>query len=978
MNTPSEILTFDDIDSIFLEDEDIINQNIETGKWKLLIIDDEAEVHRVTKLVLNNFKFQEKSLEFISAYSAFDARKLLSIHDDIAVILLDVVMEEDDSGLKLVKYIREQLNNSLIRIILRTGQPGQAPEEKVILDYDINDYKEKTELTIQKLFSTIVTALRTYNHIYTIEKNRKGLNTLVDSFSHIFSLQSTKDFANEVLKQLWSILGIGTQLSQDTTYGLAVVKNTTGFKILSSIGEYGSYLHISKEECIPIEIIDKLNESYIVGKNIYSNQYLVLNIQGINGLQSLIYFYGSFNMGDLDKDLLNVFCSNITALNESIHNSILYKTEKDHRVFTETLYKLNMELTSTLEIREVLVRLLESIQSLVPYDRTAALIEKEKNFEVIINSFEEKLSNYSSVLNSKCYKVISKVARSRMPFLIKNTENFSLFRDPSCLGIESSSLIGVPIIYNMKLFAIIVLRRDISHPFNEQDVDIVKTLANQAGIAIENANLFQKIRNRNSKINNLLNNAGQGFLTFGKNLLVDEEYSSECVNIFGFEIDNYKISDLVFIQEDDKKYLEKILLKLLGNPSKLNIDLYFPLLPTEFRIGSKFIQAEFKLIDWISDDSCEKFMMILTDITERKMLEDKMAEEKLVLKMLSNAYSNEDSMRCQISDFYDFINHNLSELFQSNLPTEDLIYEVFRAIHTFKGIFSQLVMVHTVSTLNDIENTLSEYMKNNEDKNILSFQKLILSFELEKVLDKDLSILTNTLGNKFLNTKRTVSIEENKLLALELQAYSDLSPVNHNEILAKIRHLRYKPFKTILESYIGFVDDSAEKLGKSIHPLSIEGGSFEVDTKCYYNFSKSLVHIFKNILDHGIEYPSERSEACKPEIGTIKCIIEKTENIIGILISDDGRGIDLNQVKQKAIEKNMLSLEQTDKLCEEEAIALVFNNGISTLNSSTEFSGRGIGLSAVKNEIESLNGNIKITTRKGFGTQFHITLPIIE
>jgi diguanylate cyclase (GGDEF)-like protein/PAS domain S-box-containing protein len=130
--------------------------------WKILIADDEPDVHHVTRLALHGFQFADRGLELFNAYSMAEAQVILRAQKDIAVALLDVVMEYDDAGLRLVQYIRNDLKNKFIRIILRTGQPGQAPERHVITHYDINDYKAKTELTAQKLFSAMVTALRSY------------------------------------------------------------------------------------------------------------------------------------------------------------------------------------------------------------------------------------------------------------------------------------------------------------------------------------------------------------------------------------------------------------------------------------------------------------------------------------------------------------------------------------------------------------------------------------------------------------------------------------------------------------------------------------------------------------------------------------------------------------------------------------------------------------------------------------------------
>jgi len=141
-------------------------------KFKLLIVDDEQEIHVMTKLVLADYKYLDHGLEFISTYSGKEAKQILKSQDDIACCLLDVVMETKDAGLEVARFIREEMNNPRIRIVLRTGQPGKAPEKDVILNYDINDYKEKTELTTQKLFTTITTALRSYMHLVELdEKN---------------------------------------------------------------------------------------------------------------------------------------------------------------------------------------------------------------------------------------------------------------------------------------------------------------------------------------------------------------------------------------------------------------------------------------------------------------------------------------------------------------------------------------------------------------------------------------------------------------------------------------------------------------------------------------------------------------------------------------------------------------------------------------------------------------------------------------
>lgn len=173
------------------------------GSWKILIVDDEIEVHEVTKLVLSDVTFENKSLTFISAYSAEEAKQLIRSHPDIAIIFLDVVMETEDAGLQFVKYVREELGNQPARIILRTGQPGQAPEIHVTTHYEIDDYKLKTELTSEKLLLTVVTALRAFStFMQMLDMSQKLRSQLIEYQQAAADLRSSERQEREKVAQL--------------------------------------------------------------------------------------------------------------------------------------------------------------------------------------------------------------------------------------------------------------------------------------------------------------------------------------------------------------------------------------------------------------------------------------------------------------------------------------------------------------------------------------------------------------------------------------------------------------------------------------------------------------------------------------------------------------------------------------------------------------------------------------------------------
>ncbi|HUR40293.1 MAG TPA: ATP-binding protein [Verrucomicrobiae bacterium] len=158
--------------------------------WRVLVVDDDRDVHNVTRLSFTGFEYQGRGLTMLSAHSAAEAREVLRSNDDIALALVDVVMETDQAGLELTHWIREQLGNRIVRIVLRTGQPGQAPARDVVHRYEIDDYRTKTELTFERLHVLTVTALRTYAVLHAQAQRERQLalyNEEIERFAHAAS-----------------------------------------------------------------------------------------------------------------------------------------------------------------------------------------------------------------------------------------------------------------------------------------------------------------------------------------------------------------------------------------------------------------------------------------------------------------------------------------------------------------------------------------------------------------------------------------------------------------------------------------------------------------------------------------------------------------------------------------------------------------------------------------------------------------------
>jgi len=320
---------------------------IKENNWRVLIVDDEPEIHAVTQLILSKMTFKDRKLTLLSAYSAAEAQELLQREKNIAVILLDVVMETDDAGLQLVKFIREDLKNTATRIILRTGQPGQAPEDRVIVDYDINDYKAKSELTAQKLTTSIITALRSYETIVSLEKTRQGLEKILDSTSTLFQVGSLKTFASGVLTQLSAFLGCQPNgilcIQFDAQKSISDLPTCLDLQIMAATGEFShcNECTINQPHCEEqMAIVDLIHKAIKTQHNQLSDDYTVLflDIGESNGIVALLHCDGT-RTDDNDRKLLEVFASKISL---ALANALTYQKMISAEIAATTDFLTNL------------------------------------------------------------------------------------------------------------------------------------------------------------------------------------------------------------------------------------------------------------------------------------------------------------------------------------------------------------------------------------------------------------------------------------------------------------------------------------------------------------------------------------------------------------------------------------------------------------------------------------------------------------
>ena len=323
-----------DDDLVFLDEwtspPDPPVQHTSRRGWRVMIIDDNADVHSATVFALSNVEMQQRPLEFLHAYSAAQACELLAREKDVAVILLDVVMEQDDSGLQLVRHIREVLKLTEVRIILRTGQPGYAPEIDAIRDFDINDYKTKSELTRIKLYTTVTAAIRSYAQIRAINASRHGLDRIVRASTELMGLHGLDNFALGVIHQLAQLL----ELPPNGMLCVREMSDQTRCEgepdIAAGAGSFSDMTHRILRDIPDSSVTAAVRQSLKERSTIYGPDFVVLYL-GANGDREFAAFLQTEQpLDEIEQRLLEVFGRNIAVgldnvlLVTRLHNFAFY------------------------------------------------------------------------------------------------------------------------------------------------------------------------------------------------------------------------------------------------------------------------------------------------------------------------------------------------------------------------------------------------------------------------------------------------------------------------------------------------------------------------------------------------------------------------------------------------------------------------------------------------------------------------------
>lgn len=470
--------------------------------------------------------------------------------------------------------------------------------------------------------------------------------------------------------------------------------------------------------------------------------------------------------------------------------------------------------------------------------------------------------------------------------------------------------------------------------------------------------LETRIHQRTESVRIMLDISGQAVFTFDSGFKVLPEYSSVCRDFFRMEIAGLDVRRLLFEKDAEREDFTQGMNLLFNH--KAQPDVVFDLLEDEMVIQEKLARVVYRFI------KPDRVLVGITDVSESKELNIQLQKEERNKEMIFTAVSHQSYFRDLLRDAEDIF-----FLLDSIIATENQdvsrIRTLQNSLHTFRGNLSFFHFENTHQLVDELETYIGDMLNLEE---AVEFHGSGLA--LKRVYFQELRNIVNTLGEDWLQGVDSVQVPRRQFQ--QLMNYIREYYPDDSRLLSSLQTFYKVPMKSLFSQYPHLSRDIASKLGKNIEALQIEGGDFLVLPDTYREFSSSCIHLIRNMIDHGIESVLEREELGKDPRGSIQLKIRRQNSSIVLQFSDDGRGIDFSKVARKAYNRGLIG--SADSPNKAELIKVLFRSGFSTSANTMNISGKGVGLSAVKQEVKKLRGSIKVKTQENKGTTFTVELPI--
>jgi CheY-specific phosphatase CheX/signal transduction histidine kinase len=489
----------------------------------------------------------------------------------------------------------------------------------------------------------------------------------------------------------------------------------------------------------------------------------------------------------------------------------------------------------------------------------------------------------------------------------------------------------------------------------------------------------QRAKQKTRQVVNLLDNSGQGFLSFGADGVIDSEYSLACETMLGGSPAGKGAADALFgAKSKEAALFREVLPSALDEQDGDVQSSILSLLPKDIRRNESLLKIEYKVI------GRQRVMVVLTDATAEFHMEEALSKEQSRLKLIVLAIADNRNFFEAVDAFREFLDKRLDQIAKSGEPPRNIAKELFREIHTFKGILNQFSFPATPRVLHEAESRLGELTSSENEIPLAEILGCVAGDSLHEAIAADLTVLTSALGEDFLSQGRSLLLTEDQAKQLERLANRLLrgEPViageeDLRELLQDIVRLRKIRFSEALKGFDRLVQQVAQRTEKEVAPLEIRGEQdIWIDPQHYKHFLHALVHIFRNAVAHGIESPEARWEAEKETTGLISCTVSRLDNAISLSIADDGAGLNLEALRAKAVTTANMSQKEADAAPDEVIARTIFLDGVSTQHDVSDIAGRGVGLAAVLSETEKIGGRVDVRTMPGQGTEFVFVLPV--
>ena len=485
----------------------------------------------------------------------------------------------------------------------------------------------------------------------------------------------------------------------------------------------------------------------------------------------------------------------------------------------------------------------------------------------------------------------------------------------------------------------------------------------------EDITMKKEIETLHSQVTNMLDNIDEGFLTFKKDLKINQSYSKKCLDILSQdEISGKNISEVLFSNNKSvKEIFDYAYSELLNTDDELSKDLFISLLPLEHTNNNKIFSIKYKLLE---NDEC---LVLIADVTKQKELEEEILHEQQMQKMII-AIATHQNEAIQLGESYNKFLDNIKAYVNDDSNEERGSAKLKRDLHTFKGLFAQHEMLYTTKAIHKVETIIEDPQYSNKKLINSLKQKLVRAFS------NDLKVIADILGDDFLSSNSYISVEKNHLKSVTDKTKDIIKSNKYDKddllvLLEEINRMNDVPLFDMLNIYSITVANISTSIYKEMYPLEIIGDTKLLVSDSFKNFTDSLIHVFRNAMVHGIELNEERVTLGKDSKGKISCNFELIDDNVVLQISDDGKGIDTSKIIEKAIKQELITQEQVPQLSDQELLQLIFTTGFTTSEDLNHLAGRGVGLESVKYELQELNGEVKIENTTGLGLKFIFTIP---